>query len=91
MTLPKDTLAEILLYLAEKEKFPSLKDLGSISSEQVRRSLRDLAHQLKTEAKGQTSQEAVRDLEKTLKKSHQDIVRQLNPDERERLLKSFLN
>jgi hypothetical protein len=90
-SIPKDTLAEVLLYLADKEVFPSLKALGTISSANLKSALRDLAEQLKQEAQQETPHEEIEQLEKSLKKTHQEILSELLPEEKQRLLRSFLN
>lgn len=49
--LPKETLSEILRYLVEHEEFKSIDDLGSISRNEVRTALLELASHLQIEAK----------------------------------------
>jgi len=90
-SIPKETLAEVLLYLAEKETFGSLKQFGTISQKQISRALVDLAKQLKKEAKDALSQEEVERMTQELKKPFQEILAKLSPTEKERLLKGFLN
>jgi hypothetical protein len=90
-SIPKDTLAEVLLYLADKEIFPSIKGLGTISPAQLKNALKELALKLKQEARNETPLEDMENLEKSLKKPHQEILSELQPEEKHRLLKSFLN
>lgn len=87
-TIPKDILAEILLFLAEKESFDSLEQLGTISPKKFKNALLALAKDLK--AQSENLQNA--DLEKLtqeLKKPFQEIIAQLPEQERERLIKGF--
>jgi hypothetical protein len=90
-SIPKDTLAEVLLYLADKEIFPSLKALGTVSPAMLKSALKDLAQKLKQEARNEAPLEEMEKLEKSLKKPHQEILSELQPEEKERLLRSFLN
>jgi hypothetical protein len=90
-SLPKDTLAEVLLYLADKEIFPSLKPLGTITPAKLKAALKELAERLKQEARSEAPAEELEQLEKSLKKPHQEILSELHPEEKERLLRSFLN
>jgi len=90
-SIPKDTLAEILIYLAENEKFSSLKDFGTLSPTKLKNALQDLAQRLKQEASQEFSEEDIKKLEQSLKKPHQAILSKLSSEERERLLRGFLN
>jgi len=90
-SLPKDTLAEVLLYLSEKESFSSLKELGTISHKQLKSALKDLAKFLKKDAIASTPQEELLKLNKGIKKPFQEILDQLPPEERAKLLRGFLN
>lgn len=49
MSLPKETLSELLNFLADHEAFESVRELGSITPSQVRLLLRELAEDLKRE------------------------------------------
>jgi ribosome recycling factor len=90
-SIPKDTLAEILLFLVEKENFSSLKELGSISRQKLGEALTELAKDLKKSAKDATQEEDLEKLMEELKKPFQEIIAKLSDAERERLLKGFLN
>lgn len=89
--IPKDTLAEILIYLAEKEHFDSLKDFGSVSRTQLVQALKELAQRLKQEAGQEVEAKEMEKLQKEIKKPYQEIVAKLPEEQRERLLKGFLN
>lgn len=86
-SIPKDTMAELLLFLSENEKFSSLKDLGTISPRQFRNSLKDLAEHLRQE--DLMAREAAEGLTKNLKKDFQNLLGELTSNERERLLRGF--
>ena len=86
-SIPKDTMAELLLFLAENEKFRSLKELGTISPKQFRHALQALAEHLKQE--DLASHEASENLIKHLKKDFQNLVSKLSSTERDRLLRGF--
>lgn len=90
-SIPKDTLAEVLLYLADKEIFPTLKELGTITPSKFKNALKELAEKLKKEAQSETPPEELENLEKSLKKPHQEILSELQPEEKDRLLRIFLN
>lgn len=90
-SIPKDTLAEILLYLVEKESFDSLKELGTVSRPKFVQAIKALAEQLKLDVIKEIEAEEIEKLQGELKKPFQEIVAQLPPDQRERLLKGFLN
>jgi hypothetical protein len=90
-SLPKEIMAEILLFLADREDFSSLKNLGTVSKKQFRTALLDLAEKIKTEAKAETSQSEMSDLKKNLKKNLQSIFSELPPEEQERLLRGFIS
>ncbi|MBL7684420.1 MAG: hypothetical protein JNK65_00070 [Deltaproteobacteria bacterium] len=47
---PKETLSEILFFLAEHESFSSVQKLGSLTPNQVKEALRSLASELKQQA-----------------------------------------
>lgn len=86
-SIPKDTMAELLLFIAEKEKFSSLKELGTLSPRQFRNALRALAEQLKQESLAAHAKDGT--LFKNLKKDFQNVIGQLSNSEKERLLRGF--
>lgn len=90
-SLPKEIMAEILLFLADREDFSSLKNLGSISKKQFRTALVDLAEKIKNEAKAETSESEMSELKKNLKKNLQIVLAELPPEEQERLLRGFIS
>lgn len=90
MSLPKETLSELLNFLADHESFESVRELGSISAAQVRTILKELAQELK--------REATREMEETpLDPSHFDelspevkqALSELSPVELQRLVRHF--
>ena len=89
--LPKEIMAEILLFLADREDFSSLKNLGTVSKKQFRVALVQLAEKMKSEARAETPDSEVTDLKKNLKKNLQTIFAELPPEEQERLLRGFIS
>jgi Mg/Co/Ni transporter MgtE len=88
--IPKETLAELIHFLNENEDFETLKQLGTVSRQELRNALNDLAIQLKKEATA--SNEAI-DLSKLkeLKKPYRQILSALSPRETKLLIKGFLS
>ncbi len=90
MSLPKETLSELLNFLADHESFESLRELGTITPQQVRTILKELAQELK--------REAAREMEETpLDPSHFDelspevkeALSTLSPGDLQRLIRHF--
>jgi hypothetical protein len=84
-----DTIAELLVYLADRETFPSLKSLKNWSKQDVKTVFEELAANLRQSAskepivrKSQINAQEFND--KTRK-----IINKLTPQEEEILLKSF--
>ncbi len=88
---PKAIMAELLLYLADRETFDSLKDLGNVSTKHFRQALAQLASELKDQSTALGDVQETEDLTQGLKKPFQELLKQLQPNERERLLKGFLS
>lgn len=90
-SFPKEIMAELLMYLSDRESFDSLKNLGNVSLKNFRQALAQLGEEMKQQVReGQDDQEMV-DLTRSLKKPHQEILDKLKPSQREKLLKGFLN
>lgn len=90
--MPKETLGELLLYLADNERFSSVTEhLGEgMSVEEVRAALRELARELGREA----SAEHGKDIEEAKKTSHlspktKKIISYLSDHEEKRLFTAF--
>lgn len=90
--MPKETLVQLLLYLAENERFASVSEhLGEgMTVEEVRASLRELARELSREESVERGQE----LEEIKKGSHlaprtREIISYLSDHEERRLLSAF--
>lgn len=90
-TMPKETLAQLLLYLAENEKFESVsRKLGTgVSVEEVRAVLRELAVEIAKEAAGRGDDSF--DVKKAagLSAKAKDIISYLSPHEEKTLLSAF--
>lgn len=89
-TMPKETLAELLLFLAENEEFASVEQqlVEGMNLTQVRASLRELAAGLRQEASGE---EDNYNPQKDGKLSTQtkEIISYLAPGEERALLTAF--
>ncbi len=88
--LPKETLAELLLFLNEHEEFHSLKALGTVSRHELGNALVGLATELKKEAAASHHNLDFSEF-KELKKSHRQILSTLSPRETKLLIKGFLS
>ena len=87
-SLPKETLADLLLFLAEYEEFHSVSKLikEGITVEEVRENLRTLAATLKQEA-GAEPYQAQKD--NKLSDEAKSLISCLSPGEEKTLLKAF--
>lgn len=90
--MPKETLVQLLLYLAENERFSSVSEPleGGMTVEEVRAALRELARELSREA----SAERTAELDEIKKGSHltsrtKEIISYLSDHEEKRLLSAF--
>ncbi len=88
--IPKDTLAELLVFLAENEAFNSVEKLGTFSKEEVRFAIKELAGQMKKEFDHESSNKAI-DLKKIkgIDKRTREILSTLSPRESKLLLRAF--
>ncbi len=88
--LPKETLSELLLYLAEHEEFSSLQALNSFNPAQVRAALKELAFELRRESEKERdlSKMAYKHLEELSPKVKQ-VLSTLTPREFQTLFKQF--
>lgn len=91
-TMPKETLIELLHFLAENEKFTSVENrlIGGVTLEEVRAVFRELAREL--------THEMCEDLNKdiaevksgrTLSRKTKEIISYLSPTEEKTLLRAF--
>lgn len=90
-SMPKETLAELLFFLAENEEFNSVKRLlvDGFSIEEVRASLRELAEGLRKEAGGESLHQYNAQKDIRLSKEAKDIISYLSPGEEKSLLTAF--
>lgn len=89
-TLPKEMLANLLLFLAEHETFPAVQEqLGeTMTVEEVKVALRELAGSLKKEAAGESETTSLAK-ESRLTKEAKELITFLSPGEERSLLKAF--
>jgi len=87
--IPNDTLAELILFLNEKEDFDSLKELGTVSREDLRRALNALAGQLKAEAAAEAQKIDITQL-KEISEPYRRILSSLSEREKQILMKGFV-
>lgn len=90
--LPKDTVIELLLYIAENEPLSSVeKNLeGGVSVEEARAAIRELAMNLAREERASEADE-LKSLKKSLHLSSKtkQIISYLSPNEEKTLLSAF--
>lgn len=90
-TMPKETLAELLLFLSENEEFAAVEKLleGGVSVARVRAALRELGLEMKREAaaEGENSYNPQKDGK--LSKEAKTIISYLSPGEEKALLQAF--
>lgn len=90
-TFPKETLAELLLFLAENEEFSSVQNLlvEGVTLAQVRGALRELACELKREASTENGNSYNPQKDSKLSKEAKAIISYLSPSEEKSLLQAF--
>lgn len=90
-TMPKETLAELLLFLAENEEFPAVERslADGVTSAQVRSALRELALGLKQEAEQEGDSLYNPRKDTKLSKEAREIISYLSPTEEKALLTAF--
>jgi len=90
-TIPKDTLAELLFFLAENEEFGSVQKLlaEGVTVEEVRASLRELAEGLRKEAAAELANHYNAQKDTRLSKEAKTIISYLSPGEEKTLLMAF--
>ncbi len=89
--MPKETLAELLFFLAENEEFGSVKKLlvDGFTIEEVRAALRELAEGLRKEASQEATHQYNAQKDIRLSKEAKDIISYLSPGEEKSLLTAF--
>ncbi|MCP5467887.1 MAG: hypothetical protein H7A32_01290 [Deltaproteobacteria bacterium] len=88
-SLPKETLGELLLYIAEHEEFNSLKNLKTVTHKQFIQALKDLAHDLIESSLDQGS--GIDILMSGLNDNVKEILEKLPKQDRVKLIKGFLD
>lgn len=89
-SMPKDTLAELLQYLVEHERFTSIEDIAGndITVPEVKNAIRELARELAKEAASETKSYDVKNC-KVLSKTSKNVISSLSTREEKILLKKF--
>lgn len=89
--LPKETLIELLLYLAENEKFPSVAENleGGVTVTEVKTALRELAVAISREAGDEAVFEVSTKKGANLSPRTKEIISYLSPYEEKTLLTAF--
>ena len=90
-TMPKETLAELLLFLAENEEFTSVQELiaEGVSVVQVRTALREVAIELRREADAEEGSQYNPQKDSKLSPEAKTIISYLSPGEEKSLLSAF--
>lgn len=90
-TMPKDTLAELLFFLAENEEFAAVRGAlaEGVSVEEVRSVLRELAQALVKELSKEGTESYNAQKDHRLSKEAKDIISYLSPGEEKSLLQAF--
>lgn len=88
--IPAETLAELLLYLNERESFASLKSLGTVSRQSLSAAIEALAQELKAQSQAQAEVPDFREW-KELAAPYREILAKLSPREAQLLLKGLGN
>lgn len=90
-TMPKETLAELLLFLAEREEFSTVQELLSegVPIAEVRAALRELAMEVRKEAQLENESDYNPQKDAKLSKEAKTIISYLSPGEEKTLLKAF--
>ncbi len=87
--IPKETLAELLLFINEREELESIQELGTVSRQDLRVALQALARELQAQAKDLDQAIDFGEL-KELKDSYRKILGALNEREKKILLKGLI-
>ena len=90
-TMPKETLAELLLFLADQEEFSAVQELlsGGVTVAEVKASLRELALELKKEVSQEKATDYNPQKDGKLSKETKAIISYLSPGEEKTLLSAF--
>lgn len=90
-TMPKETLAELLFFLAENEVFSSVEKLlvDGVTVEEVRAALREVAEGLRREAAAEQDKQYNAQKDNRLSKEAKTIISYLSPGEEKSLLTAF--
>lgn len=87
--IPTETLAELIHFINENEELESIRELGTVSREDLRVALRELGARLKAEAVEQEQTLEYADLLE-VKDSFRKLLGALNDREKKLLMKGLL-
>lgn len=89
--MPKETLVELLHYLAENERFNSVSENlgGGVTVEEVRAVLRELAREVGREAAEARGDEGALKRNTHVSRKAREIISYLSPHEEKTLLSAF--
>ena len=87
--IPTETLAELIHFINENEDLESIRELGTVSREDLRQALRELGAKLQAEAAEQEQALEFSDLVE-IKDSFRKILSALNEREKQLLMKGLL-
>lgn len=90
-TMPKETLAELLFFLAENEEFAAVEKAlaEGVSVHEVRAALRELGEALRREADQDAAGQYNAQKDRSLSKETKTIISYLSPGEEKTLLTAF--
>ena len=90
-SMPKETAAELLHFIAENERFQSVetKLSGGFTVPQVRALLREMANTLHEDAMGETRMHERVSASGELSSKTKDVIASLTPEEEHKLLSAF--
>ena len=87
--IPKETLAELLLFINEKEDLDSIRELGTVSRQDLKVAIEALARELQVQAIDQGHNIELGEL-KEIKDSYRKILSSLNEREKKLLIKGLI-
>lgn len=84
-----ETIAELLVYLADNEEFTSLNGIKSFEKQDVKQVFVELAKKLQEEAEAEPVMRKSQVTQKQWGQNTSKVISELSPNEEKELLKSF--